>query len=828
MLPVLRSAEPDFNPLATPEVGAHGMWILSPTLLELTLVTAKQTGFLSSQSWDFADDRLPDPGRFDVKAAGAPIPIAKVGFRRRPIYAPLKKRDLRIGNSLFLELVRPIPEGATVTLTDTDAKPVAESKAVFQPSRWSPVLHVSPLGYAPDLPKQAFAGYTLGDLGEMPIPADAGFDLIDEATGKSVFHGLLQRRPDSGFSFSSYQEVYEADFSAVQTPGTYRLSVSGLGRSYPFRIDPGVPAAFARTYALGMYHQRCGTDNALPFTRFTHKKCHVDAAEVPTTKFAATQKFLAAFTGSNGKKDDDQKAPVLKGVEFSLYPYVNTGKVDVAGGHHDAGDYSKYTINSAQLVHHLVFAADAFAGVAELDNLGIPESGDGKSDILQEAKLEADFLARMQDADGGFYFLVYPRDRKYEDDVLPDDGYPQVVFPKNTSATAAATAALAQAATSPTFKKQFPEAAALYLEKAKRGWAFLEKAWAKYGREGAYQKITHYGDFNGDDDEVAWVAAEMYLATGDPKIHQFLIEEFDPTSKETWKWNWWSLFEAYGCAVRSYAFAERTGRIARDKLDPILFDKCNKEILARAHDCVRDANNTAYNMSFPRESKRHRKAAYFFPSDTAFDITAAHQIDPRPEFVQAALGNLNYEAGGNPLNLGFVTGVGWKRQHEIVHQYAQNDSRDLPPSGLPISAVQSGFAYVHTYKKELGQWNWPKDGGKDKPYPFYDRWGDSFNTTTEFTVQQLSRSLASAAYWMARTPLKTQPWKSSAARIVEADGGYRLEVEGLDSKDAFIVWEADGQQPAAGPVFKPARGASWIEAEALWPDGRRVFARREF
>ena len=134
---------------------------------------------------------------------------------------------------------------------------------------------------------------------------------------------------------------------------------------------------------------------------------------------------------------------------------------------------------------------------------------------------------------------------------------------------------------------------------------------------------------------------------------------------------------------------------------------------------------------------------------------------------------------------------------------------------------------MHTYKKELGQWNWPKDGGKDKPYPFYDRWGDSFNTTTEFTVQQLSRSLASAAYWMARTQLKTQPWKSSAARIVEADGGYRLEVEELDLKDAFIVWEADGQQPAAGPVFKPARGASWIEAEALWPDGRRVFAHRE-
>src|SRR5205814_10098088 len=143
--------------------------------------------------------------------------------------------------------------------------------------------------------------------------------------------------------------------------------------------------------------------------------------------------------------------------------------------------YIKYTINNAAFIHLLVFAADVVPSVSELDNLGLPESGDGKSDVLQEAKWEADFLARMQDADGGFYFLVYPRDREYETDVTPDHGDPQIVFPKTTSATAAATAALAQCASSPAFKKQFPEAAAVYLDKAKKGWAFLQRAIAKYG-----------------------------------------------------------------------------------------------------------------------------------------------------------------------------------------------------------------------------------------------------------------------------------------------------------------------------------------------------------
>ena len=93
------------------------------------------------------------------------------------------------------------------------------------------------------------------------------------------------------------------------------------------------------------------------------------------------------------------------------------GKIDVSKGHHDAGDYSKYTINTAGLIHYLMFAVDSFSGVAALDNLGIPESGDGISDLMQIAKWEADYIAKLQDADGGFYFLVYPRDREYESNV---------------------------------------------------------------------------------------------------------------------------------------------------------------------------------------------------------------------------------------------------------------------------------------------------------------------------------------------------------------------------------------------------------------------------
>jgi hypothetical protein len=416
------------------------------------------------------------------------------------------------------------------------------------------------------LPKLATVGYFLGTLGEMALGGEHGpkrFKIIDSQSGKEVFEGPLTHRADRGFTFPSYQEVLQATFTELNTPGDYEMMVPGLGKSFRFSLGADVAGAFARTYALGLYHQRCGTDNVLPFTRFTHGPCHVSPAEVPSVsaRFSSVNQSLAKES-ANFKDNPKHTAPQLKSVADSLYPFVRQGTVDVRGGHHDAGDYSKYTVNSAGFIHYLLFAADTFPGAGDLDNLGIPESGDGKGDLLQEVKWEADFLARMQDDDGGFYFLVYPREREYEFDVTPDHGDPQVVFPKTTSAAAAATAALAQCASSPRMKKYFPEAAAMYLDKARKGWDFLSRAISIHGQEGSYQKITHYGDEFMADDELAWAACELYLATNEKSFRDKLLAWLKPSDPGTRKWGWWRLYEGYGCAIRSYAFAAKSGRIS--------------------------------------------------------------------------------------------------------------------------------------------------------------------------------------------------------------------------------------------------------------------------
>ena len=830
--------------LFLPPTGWTCLRAISPTWLELTAVTSDNPVSSRGLRWDFVSQdgvaHLPEASSFKVLVEGRPDPVTRVGFRRRVIYAPLKQRDLRIGNYLYLELSQPAAEGARIEVTNPNRKlwtaPVqfACSNAL---SHWSAVIHVNQTGYLPRMPKKAMLGYYLGSAGELALsnaPTGLAFQLLEAPSGKVAFSGTAALRPDQGFPYPCYQQVYEADFSQVQNPGEYLLHVPGLGNSSQFRIGEEVAGALARADALGIYHQRCGAANQLPYTRFTHNACHTAKAEVPdsSSKFKSVNESLAKES-SNYKDNPRHTAPQLKNVSASLYPFVRKSPVDVSGGHHDAGDYSKYTMNSAAFIHYLVISADVLPGVADLDNLGLPESGDGKSDVLQEAKWEADFLAKMQDDDGGFYFLVYPRDREYEIDVLPDHGDPQVVFPKTTSATAAAVAALAQCSSSPAFRKQFPEASAAYLEKARKGWRFLEQAIARHGKDGAYQKITHYGDLFMHDDELAWAACEMFLATHDTAFERKLMEWFNPADPETRRWGWWRLSEAYGCAARSYAFSVKSGRMKTAEINPLLLEGCENEVAAAGEDQLKRARQSAYGTSFPEETKRAFSAGWYFSGDAAFDLAMACQVafpvkrDPRPAMREAVVSNLNYEQGCNPVNVDYLTGMGWKRQREIVHQYAQNDRRVLPPTGIPLGNIQGGFGWNYVYNSELDKLSFPSDGSKDVPYPFYDRWGDGFNLSQEFVILNQAKELGVTCWLMAETSLRTQAWKSATVKLEKkAANTFELANAPMDLSNARVTWEAERQQPAFGSSsfsFPGGEEPGWCEAEAELPDGRRLF-----
>jgi len=833
--------------LQMPKAGDHSLQILSPTLLELFRVTTKQPSPAQVDSWDWVDSQgnfvPPNITRIKVVINGQTNSVAGLGYKRRPMYAPLATGvwDLRIATQLYVQLNTPIVAGQSIqVINDGTLWPTNMAFAsVADPLRLNLAIHVNQEGYVPAFPKIATIGYYLGSLGEMPIPTNV-FSIVNSQSGATVFSGTLTQRPDVGFDYSPtpYQIVYDANFSSFTTPGEYRVVVPGMGGSLPFRIDEGMGMNFARTYALGLFHQRSGYNVDMPFTRFTHAVDHNGPTFVPvdySSLFQYTWDTISGYASSPNSDNPPQTAPLLASPGNQLYPFINQGPVYVGGGHFEAANYSKVAWNMAQTIHVLMFSVDTLPGVAALDNLGIPESGDGICDVLQEAKWEADALAKMQDADGGFYYMVYPQYREYEGNVLPENGDPQVVWPKNTATTAAAVAALVQCASSPKFKQAYPQVASSYMTQALLGWKFLTNAIAAHGSAGAYQKLMHFDDAFTDQDDLAWAACELYLATGDSQYSAKLQSVFpDPTDPATARWGWWQMYACYGNVIRDYAAGAVSGRLQSSQLDPQYWSRCINVITNWADKNLVWSQQSAYGTSFPDSTKRVRTAGWYFSSEQAFDMVVAQQFVPKPAYVDAILRNLNYEAGCNPVNVSYITGLGWKRQREIVDQYSANDRHVLPKTGIPISNLQEGFIWTWLYEGELTPLCSPPDGAETAPYPIYDRWADFWNVYTEASTVNDVRCFSTAAWLAAQTSTASQPWRWTNATIISPAASpnqpvtVNLQVANPDLTGAKIVWEARDQEPSFGGLnytFTPvSTDPYWVEAEVQWPDGRRAFA----
>jgi len=246
----------DEQPLALPPVGAHQLRIITPKVLELSLITTKKPAPAPVEQWDFIAQggatRVPRPDDFQVTAGAKRLAVNKVGFKRRVLYAPFKQRDLRIGNYLYLQLAGELDDNQTVEVKNPGQK-LWLSNVQFQARnvslRWNPAIHVNQTGYLPSYQKTAMAGYYLGSVGELDftdchaLSTNGFFQLLKASSSEAVFRGQLKPRIDRGFPVSCYQQVLEADFSEFKTPGEYRLFIPGLGASFPFFIGDDVAGA---------------------------------------------------------------------------------------------------------------------------------------------------------------------------------------------------------------------------------------------------------------------------------------------------------------------------------------------------------------------------------------------------------------------------------------------------------------------------------------------------------------------------------------------------------------------------------------------------------
>jgi len=200
-------------------------------------------------------------------------------------------------------------------------------------------IRVDQVGYVRGETKQAYV------MGPSAALSGAPFKVVD-AKDRVVAAGRLGA--SIGRWNAKYPSVHTADLSALNTPGTYRIVLTGTaaGRSPAFRIAGAreLMTPLVRDNVRFLQAQRDGAD-VLPGA-LQHGPSHL--ADQDATVYAAP--------------DYDEEGTEL--LDDRLTP---TGdQVDVSGGWFDAGDFLKFTGTTSYSVAELLLAQRDLAGMKEL------------------------------------------------------------------------------------------------------------------------------------------------------------------------------------------------------------------------------------------------------------------------------------------------------------------------------------------------------------------------------------------------------------------------------------------------------------------------------
>lgn len=227
-------------------------------------------------------------------------------------------------------------------------------------------------GYLPDAEKIAvLRDPEMGfDAADSYMPG-AKYQIIDAVT-KAVVSELTATAWNNGaVDMTSGDRAWRVDFSTLTTPGVYYLlDVDAKVRSDLFRVSDDVYRQALRHAFRTFFYQRAGFE----------KK-----AEFAGQGWADTASHIGAGQDKNAR---------LYGQTADA-----TTERDLSGGWYDAGDYNRYTAWTADYIVTLLRMYEETPTVFG-DDFGIPESGNGQSDLLDEVRFGLAHLARTQGESG--------------------------------------------------------------------------------------------------------------------------------------------------------------------------------------------------------------------------------------------------------------------------------------------------------------------------------------------------------------------------------------------------------------------------------------------
>lgn len=529
-------------------------------------------------------------------------------------------------------------------------------------------IMLNQVGYIDTMPKTA---YFTGS-------ADS-FQIINAKGGRTVFSGTPG---EAVYDHASGDMVSLMDFSVLTECGEFYLKI-GMKRSPVFTISPAPYHSLKLCLLKGLYFSRCAALDRRFAGEYSHGKCH------------------------------SELVPLLEN---------HSVKLDVSGGWHDSGGYGKFTVCTCITLGHMLYAYSFFPENFR-DSTGIPESGNGIPDILNECRIGLEWLMKMQARDGGVYHKVSPMTASPI--VMPEEDHTQrYVFPRSHQAAACFCAVTSLASR---IYRQFDEEFSEKLHEASiNAWIWLmNNPVFKPFENPPTTMLSAAGDFYDDnnDDDIFWAVCELYETTGDEVFHS-RIRDLSGRINLTGFLN----RDNGGFGALCYLFGSRPK-------DKFVEQVIQLQIRIQADNLYSLSQKSGYGTA--KSADDYIRGSNMYSMTDSMLLIAAYKIFNCKEYIDTAYEQLGYILGKNPMGICFVTGMGDQGVKRPHHRPSEADDVEEPVPGLLVCGPNK------QHQDKFTQWNIPSEAYPAKCY--YDIMY-SFSTN-ESTIYCNSAAIFVAGYF---------------------------------------------------------------------------------
>lgn len=487
-----------------------------------------------------------------------------------------------------------------------------------------PLIQLDQFGYLPEATKIAvLADPRTGFDAALAYTPGSEIQVRRWKDDAVVFSGTPTAWNGGAVQTQSGNAVWWFNFSAVTTWGSYYLmDPANNRRSHRFTIGDDVYREVLRHALRVFFYQRSGFAKVVPYAdaRWTDAASHL------------------------GPNQDADCRLVTNPSNASLAR-------DLSGGWYDAGDFNKYVNFTHSTLQDLLFAYRQNPPVWT-DDFGIPESGNGIPDLLDEVKWELDWLRKMQNADGSVLSKVSVTDFTAASPPSTDTA-PRRYGAASTSSTLTTASVFAHAARAYTQAGQTAYAADL-LQRAENAWTWAEAnpsvTYANTGFSSVNPEVSSY-----DRSMLRLCAAvHLYAATG-KTAYRTVVDSLHSTANPIQ----WYYFYPYETPVQDALLEYTTLAGATAGVRTTILQRkqagMNNADYRPAYTNGTDAymahlSNQDYVWGSNRV-KSHKGLIFLSQNLYGLDSTNA------ATYREAAAAFIHYLHGTNPLGLAFLTAM---------------------------------------------------------------------------------------------------------------------------------------------------------------------------